>query len=66
MDCPKRKALNALLKTEEAKDPVKRSLKSLTMGALRLLNVVQKQPASPKRATDGSNVRGYEHKRPAG
>jgi hypothetical protein len=29
MDCPKRKALNALLKTEEAKDPVKRSLKSL-------------------------------------
>lgn len=43
---PTRKALNGLLKTEEAKDPMKRSLKSLMMGALRLLNVVQNQPAT--------------------
>jgi len=46
MDCPKRKALNALLKAEQAKEREKRILKSLTMGALRLLNIVKKQPAS--------------------
>lgn len=54
MDCPKRKALNALLKTEEAKEAAsEEEPEEPKMGALRLLNAVKKQPASPKRATKG-------------